>query len=215
MTHPLRSFLIGINQFKLFTKFSRRMWRICLFAAGLLTFWSQASALVSVTIDQFDATVLEFTLNGTVDPAAISPDNRNRLVLSDIGNSDWADFFGTATHVSGTTSLTDLTFATSADDSYLGDAVRIERVAPNSMANASFTNYKIRVTPFNSTVPFDPTKVSQFSLLWGSSASSTDSRRHPIVQSTVNVPEPGAYALILGAIGMGFVLIRRNRRKAA
>lgn len=184
--------------------------RFRILSVGLLFACTQASALLSVTIDQFDETVLEFTLNGTVSRmvGTSSPNGRHQLVLADLGNSAWAQFFQDVTHVSGTSSLTDLSLFEDTDDSYAGDSIRISRVAPNTMNGATFTNYKVRATSF-SFAPFNTAALTQLSLRWGNANDSI------VQQNAVNVPEPGTYALIAGTFGLGIALLRRSRQRSA
>lgn len=176
-------------------------WRAGLLAAGLLAA-SQASALVTMTINEVSATTLELELNGIVDGAVPTTGGSNLLRIWDTTRSDWVTSWGTMT-TSGTASFSGVNTAVGTHSNW-SDHLSI---ATNSGANiqaVEFTNYRIRFTGGN----FNLSPGTILTLQKGFDRSPS------LIQSTatVPVPEPSTYALIFGAGALGFVMIRRRRK---
>lgn len=184
---------------------------------------STANAQLTFTVDTFTTDSISITLNNStlslLGNSAPTQDNRLYLIDADnLSNKTWIDdgLGSPLTDASGFGQIGSVGVpAISAANGTSADVLVFSTVSNNSLvAGTSIT------TPFTHSVGqsglFSPSNVTNFALYWG--APNDDGILQSIGSATAGstssaVPEPSAYAALLGLAALGCVFSRRRSRR--
>ena len=187
------------------TKSSCALLAGALTAAAFVVAPSSASAQIQLAITAFEADRIELSFSGTL--SGQGPFIANSLSIQGPGGV----LGGGALTFSGAQPLTGMTLSSSNALSSGGLASRINLTFGNNLESGVTQGSGATFTLTAASPVFDPTAVliPQLRLHWG--FNSETSQPFGVFQSNAIVPEPSAYAALIGLAALGCVARRRQR----
>lgn len=179
-----------------------------------VTFVTTTQAAVNVTNVSFSGTTLSFDISGAIDPSdtPVGVNESNVLYVGAPSDTDWIteDVFGDDgvslifnNNGGGSLDITELLYFNGVG----GDFIRLGTSAPAFLSGGDSVDASISITGSS----LIAVNLDEADLIVTAGFNSLDTFPDPSVQVGAYVPEPAAYAMLLGLIGLGYVTVCRRR----